>query len=114
MLNIPLKKYDFYYAWASDLNEVTGEGRLARLFLYDFVKNNNKKIIVISKNNKYLFYNNRLKFFNKKKNNTKLIFSSFFLGYFFFVVIFFQKKKIYLYKLFTSLEFSNYFIIGTA
>jgi hypothetical protein len=89
----PLKKYDFYYAWASDLNEVTGEGRLARLFLYNFAKNNNTKIIVISKNNKYLFYNNRLKVFNKKKKNTKLISSSFFWGIFFSWLFFFKKKK---------------------
>ena len=92
MINIPLKKYDFYYAWASDLNEDTGEGRLARLFLYNFVKNNNKKIIVISKNNKYIFYDNRLKIFNQKKKIIKFIPSSF-LGIFFSWLFFFKKKK---------------------
>jgi len=93
MINIPLKKYDFYYAWASDLNEDTGEGRLARLFLYNFAKNANKKIIVISKDNKYIFYNNRLKIFNYKKKIIKLIFPSYFLIIFFSWLFFFKKKK---------------------
>jgi hypothetical protein len=93
MTNIPLKKNDFYYAWASDLNEDTGEGRLARLFLYNFAKINTKKVVVISKNDKYLFNNNKLKILNQRKKIIKLNFPCFFLGIFFSWFFFFKKKK---------------------
>lgn len=91
MLNFILKKYDHYFAWASDFNEDTGEGRLARLYLMQFSKDCNTKILILSQDQKYLLYNNKIKILkkNNKFNNFKSF--SFFIGIFYSWFFFFQR-----------------------
>ena len=59
-----------YYGWASDFRENSGEGKLARLYLEQFLQASCNSITIISPENNYIFINGSLKkTISKKKVN---------------------------------------------
>jgi len=56
-----MKSNNLVFVWASDFEDFTGEGILARSFIKSLFHNSNKKINIKSNNAEYVFYKKRIK-----------------------------------------------------
>jgi hypothetical protein len=84
------------FIWASDFEDFTGEGLLARLFVKNYFNLSNKKIKIYSNNNSYNFYEKKLKLVEKKLYENKFIQKYIYPFYGIFLIWYFylQGKKV--------------------
>ena len=99
-----------YYCWASDVEENTGEGKLARLFLKDFHFFNKERVNCFSNSGRYIFIKNKLKKINYKKNPSNNFYNNYIKIFFGIIILWYyylKKKKDNLFKLPSIMEFPN-------
>ena len=95
------KKNCEYYFWCCDFYSNTGEGKLAHLFIYYFLKVFKKKIIQIRFNKKNIFISRKIlkknNYFISNKINFNFLFKYVypFYGIFMLWINFFKNKKIF-------------------
>ena len=90
-----MKDFDTFI-WASDYEDFTGEGLLARCFVRNYFLDKNLKIKIISNNSIYYYNKNKIIILKKKKykNNffTKYVYSLFGLAYIWYYHL--KRKKV--------------------
>ena len=80
-----MKNNKIFYVWASDFEEFTGEGVLARNFLTNIFKKYDGKVRIKSNNAEYIYFKKKLKIINNSiyKNNFVNKYLKIFIGIFY-------------------------------
>ena len=109
MSNIKIE-YDVFI-WSSDFEDHRGEGILARLFLKKLSVKSSKTFFVKTPGSTYLVHKGNVNVLKKKIFNLNFFnkYIVLFYGIFLIWLNFFKKKKNNLSKLFTTVEFFNFY-----